>query len=306
MANGQQLTEQCGCSLLYRYGIACRHHLLRAFLDNTPLPKTLLHPRWWLNDSTIAPTNWAPFYPVQGVQQPPQPGQQRHQATAIELSQIRAQLNTEERYRFDSQMEQVYRNMVNIRYQRLALQALPIGQPTPNPRSNYVRRTLHGRANERGLTANEVIDRQERRQAQAVRRAPTVVKTVPRLDIRPGTVQHTNPIFPRSEIPNRVPSPTRNTELEEVDRVPESPMRQTIRSPVPTTPKPPSLALAIRTPERPRHRRNPTPDTPVALPPSTAPPGLGGEDAGGRGKRKKQPTAKVMAERELANQRRRG
>ena len=46
MAKGQNLSETCECEIIYRFGIACRHYLLKAFLDNIPLPKTLLHPRW--------------------------------------------------------------------------------------------------------------------------------------------------------------------------------------------------------------------------------------------------------------------
>jgi hypothetical protein len=127
MAHGHQLSEECVCPILHRFGIACRHYLLRAFLKNSPLPKTLLHPRWWLNGPPIPPTNWAPFYPVQAALPTPQLEQLRHQSQATELSQIRLQLNTEERYRFDNQIEQVHRNLLNIGHQRLALQKILVG-----------------------------------------------------------------------------------------------------------------------------------------------------------------------------------
>jgi hypothetical protein len=297
MAHGQQLPKECVCPILHRFGIACRHHLLRAFLENSPLPKTLLHPRWWLNGPPIPPINWAPFYPVQAAVAMPQLEQLGHQSQATELSQIRLQLNTEERHRFDSQIEQVHQNLLNIGHQRLALQNIPVSRPTPNIRSTYVKRTTHGRTNERGLTANEVLDRQERRQAQAIKRASPPTDTT---------------IVLCSELPPRLPSPARNQELGEVDRVPESPVGQSTvilqRAPRPvnntTEATAGGLPLVIRTPERPRYRHNPTPETHIALPPSTAPPELGGDsNAGGRGKRKKQPTAKAV---ELANKRRRG
>ena len=44
---------ECEYEILYRFEIAYRHHLQRAFLDEIPLLKTLLHLRWWLNSGPI-------------------------------------------------------------------------------------------------------------------------------------------------------------------------------------------------------------------------------------------------------------
>ena len=56
MAAGKDLSTECECEILYRFGIACRHHLLRAFLKEIPLLKTLLHLRWWLGGGPITST----------------------------------------------------------------------------------------------------------------------------------------------------------------------------------------------------------------------------------------------------------
>ena len=38
--------EDCDCELLLRYSLSCKHHLLRACITGTPLPRSLFHPRW--------------------------------------------------------------------------------------------------------------------------------------------------------------------------------------------------------------------------------------------------------------------
>ena len=54
MVNGQGFLHPCDCEILSRFGIAYRHYLLTAFLENLELPKTLLHPRWWLSGPIIS------------------------------------------------------------------------------------------------------------------------------------------------------------------------------------------------------------------------------------------------------------
>ena len=52
----------CNCEVLLRFGISCRHYLRRAYLTGEPIPRSLLHPRWWLNGPQIRFTNWLPKY----------------------------------------------------------------------------------------------------------------------------------------------------------------------------------------------------------------------------------------------------
>ena len=304
MLKGEQLDEVCECPIRLRYGIACRHHLLQAFLDNTPLPKTLLHPRWWLGGPPITATNWKPFYPTRE----PQPQQLLRPSHAVELAHIRQQLVEEERLRFDIQLQAGERqidgimdNLMRIGQQRQQIQEMPIGQPDANPRSIFWKRSVHGKANQRGLIANEILDRQERRERQE---ANAQARQQPFLD----TIEvWSNSIFLRQEVPPRPSVPTQIRRQREVSQVPESPVRlgnlQLRRlttpeparptAPLPTTPQTrfSGLALPTRTPEaitRARPRRSPSPEaSPIQQPPaSTAPPQLG------RGKRPRAKTAK--------------
>ena len=88
----------CECELILRFGIACRHYLKRAFMENIPLPKTLLHPRWWLNGPDIYSTNWRPFYPSVESEPTPSPAI----PLALQISQIRSELAHEEARRYDA------------------------------------------------------------------------------------------------------------------------------------------------------------------------------------------------------------
>ena len=207
MVKGEQLSEICKCPILLRYGIACRHHLLQAFLDNIALPKTLLHPRWWLAGPPITEINWKPFYPLQGPRQEEAP----RANVAAQLAGIRQQLRPEERLRFDTQLQASERqidgimdNLLRIGQQRQQLQEMPIGIPDANPRSVFWKRSVHGRANQRGLIRNEILDRQERQQANAqantqARQQQPILDTI---EVR------SNPIFPRQQVPPRPLIPT--------------------------------------------------------------------------------------------------
>ena len=118
MASGQDLvvTTDCDCEVLLRFGIPCQHHLRRAFLENSPIPKTLLHPRWWLNGPDILSTNWVPFYPItETVPRPfiPTP-------MSLDLAQIRAQLQPEELRRFEAQMSRVEASIEEFQAQQTA------------------------------------------------------------------------------------------------------------------------------------------------------------------------------------------
>ena len=56
--------EDCSCELLLRYSLPCKHYLLEAAQTGQPIPKTLFHPRWWLNGPPIVKTfiPWKPYY----------------------------------------------------------------------------------------------------------------------------------------------------------------------------------------------------------------------------------------------------
>ena len=66
-ANGAIDLKPCECQLLYRFGLPCKNHLLRAAQTSEPLPRTLLHTRWWLHGPPVQLEHWEPSHAQQQV-----------------------------------------------------------------------------------------------------------------------------------------------------------------------------------------------------------------------------------------------
>lgn len=49
-----ELTPCNSCELLLRFGLPCKHYLRQICLNGSPIPRSLLHPRWWLQGAVFA------------------------------------------------------------------------------------------------------------------------------------------------------------------------------------------------------------------------------------------------------------
>ena len=91
--------RQCECSLLLQFGLPCKHHLFHYYLTGQAIPRSLCHPRWWLNGGPIQLASWAPYTeyaPTSSLR--PQP---LFTTAERQLLEIREELNSENQYRFD-------------------------------------------------------------------------------------------------------------------------------------------------------------------------------------------------------------
>jgi hypothetical protein len=53
----------CSCyELLIRFGLPCRHYLALPCQDGAPIPRSLIHPRWWIYGPLIQFNAWIPLY----------------------------------------------------------------------------------------------------------------------------------------------------------------------------------------------------------------------------------------------------
>jgi hypothetical protein len=50
------------CELIMRFGLPCRHFLALPCQDGAPIPRSLVHPRWWINGEPIQIAEWVPSY----------------------------------------------------------------------------------------------------------------------------------------------------------------------------------------------------------------------------------------------------
>ena len=143
--------NNCECEILLQFGLPCLHHLHPYRREGAPIPRSLCHPRWWIPSEHITATDWVPS----GEHTPridlPQPI-----FTSVEqqLLELRESLDSEGREQLDRRRERrqemVNRELLDIATRQLQLQAIPIQQPKPISKHNFMKiRTA------RGLTANE-------------------------------------------------------------------------------------------------------------------------------------------------------
>lgn len=52
------------CELLVRFGLPCRHYLAVPCQDGAPIPRSLIHPRWWIHGPLIQFSKWRPSYRI--------------------------------------------------------------------------------------------------------------------------------------------------------------------------------------------------------------------------------------------------
>lgn len=262
----------CECSILRAFSLPCRHYLVRAWRTNEPLPRSLFHPRWWIRGPSITISEWKPKWEAPEAVisiarfAPTFTAQNQEQ-----IASIRAALRPEELYRFDRQREaleaRLESEVIAIGQQHLALQQLPVGRPDLIPKRTWKKKRPD--ANARGVTANEIGAQRARQQARIEAqnaRFEQAVQQQQALQEWNDTIEVT-----RTTSPQRIPnSPTR--------------LPTTL---VASTPKYAPINLAIRTPERPRPKRDPSPEASPEQPPAL-----------GRGNRKRARTAKLVEARE--------
>lgn len=257
----------CECEILLRWGLPCIHYLYHYYLTGRAIPRSLCHPRWWIEGGPVQVSAWAPF--TEYVPSPYIARQPLFTTAEREVLELREQLNPENRHQFDRQrarrQEMVDKQMLTIGAAHLERQAISIDGPDAQVRRRWAKAKTHGRANARGLTANELAERGQRQQA----REQANVARIAEYDFR-------------QQLINAAALDSQMSTISVAPRPQERPSTPTSSSQSSLT-----LALPIRaspaTPERPRPRRTPTPEAsplPASTrdpPSSTAPPILGRE-----------------------------
>lgn len=275
----------CDCSILRQFGLPCVHYLQPYWYSGQPIPRSLCHPRWWLNGSAITSSFWGPYSDyLPGLRAIPQP---IFSSSERRIMELREELQPEQRDGFDRQrarrQELLDQQTLQLAQGRLQQQrGLPIMAPDPVQRGHFTAQARaranahHTRLDARAPTANELG---QRRQQQEARQQAEQVR------IRVNEERYSQLQLQLPEIED----PFNDTQLTTISVAP-APIRE------PTTPPPQRRTLPIRTPptvERPRPRApseslTPSPLRPaISEPPaSTAPPVLG------RGKRRRAHTSK--------------
>ena len=130
--------------------------LERIYHTGQPIPRLLVHPRYWLQGPAIRHTNWRPRYPGDERITYEDPVRTAAESTALELASIRRQMEPEEGARFDAQLQNEQCKLLEIGKRVVALQTFPIGNPDAVPKRQYQKKKTHGKADARGLTGAEI------------------------------------------------------------------------------------------------------------------------------------------------------
>ena len=173
------------CPLPSRYGLPCRHWMIRSVLEGFPLPLSLVHPRWWLAGSPVRTGGWTMGYYDAAID--PQErwvGGYRNRGRDIIMESVQHVLD-QQSLLSPEQSEQVMRRMVASNNQILTeVQALQVRDqqvppelPPPLPPNLSLQgRKQKGSTRKRALTGAEVSERQQKAMSRAQTRAQAMQK----------------------------------------------------------------------------------------------------------------------------------
>ena len=119
----------CRCELLLRFGLPCKHYLERIYHTGQPIPRRLVHLRYWLQGPAIRSTDWQPQASREEPVAYAEPMRAETESIGQEILDIRRHMGAEETARYDTQLQIEQLKMVEVGRQALALQAIPIGNP---------------------------------------------------------------------------------------------------------------------------------------------------------------------------------
>jgi hypothetical protein len=160
----------CRCQVLLRFGLPCKHVLKRAFDTGEPIPRSLVHPRYWLQGPTTHAREWQPRYAEDARVDYMSEEHWKSSDKTEELARLRDAMKPEERSRYDAQIRRVQDNLISIGKNVLIEQDLPVGIPDPAPKHKGRKVKLHSTSN-RLETGPETAKRLQLAQEKAQRRA---------------------------------------------------------------------------------------------------------------------------------------
>jgi MULE transposase domain len=167
LQTNQELGE-CHCNILQQYSLPCRHYLRLLWNTGAPIPRSFLHPRWWLKGPVTQLGNWVPSS-EQVLARPSSPRQQDVHSVLHDIMGARDQLMGDERARFDEQIFRTGRALQASARDKMALAKLPIQNPDAIEKKQW--RKKKPIENSRAMTGSEIAaadsKRAERERKQA-------------------------------------------------------------------------------------------------------------------------------------------
>jgi hypothetical protein len=192
----------------------CKHHLLHACKAGLPIPRSLFHPRWWLDGPPISKTflPWKPYYSA------PRENyvlQQSNDISSLGRQIIEAQegFTGLARARFEEQLVKTNRALLGYAEQIRDEDLLPTRLPDKIQKPKWAKPIkAHGKASARSLTGPEAAEKEADKaemdaRKQAQEDAVEVVPNSPGCPSTPPSRKRTHTLVGRT--PGKPPTPGR-------------------------------------------------------------------------------------------------
>ena len=174
---GQELpatAESCECEILLRYSLPCRHYLQEIYRNGQPIPRSLVHPRWWVNGPLIQCTGWRPI--ISTITLPISPVRNQVTHSAQLLMDLRDTLQGETKARVDRLMLQATENVIQLAQQAEKESLLPTEMPDKVKKPGWRKQLKsHDKTKRRSMTLVEALEREERRQPSGQPSEPLII-----------------------------------------------------------------------------------------------------------------------------------
>jgi hypothetical protein len=120
--------KECTGSFRKQYLLPCSHDLQRAYNTGLPIPKSLVHPRWWVEGHTPTTAAWEPSY--QAIEPVIATSSEKTMDQELDnLMQTRQLLQGEYQRDFDTVLADVFEQATELGRQRQQQASLPLTLP---------------------------------------------------------------------------------------------------------------------------------------------------------------------------------
>lgn len=210
---GDYSPTNCGCELLIRWGLPCRHFLLLSYLRGSPISKSLFHPRWWINGPPVIDTEWKPTeftqeLPLSPPRPLPAPVTVKNALTnvALQTLNIRDQLQGIAQAEFDQALFRANRGLLNEAQLIQQRHAAPVRPMQAVPKKAFLKpsRGPHGKTTVRSLTGTELAEKEANKEEAAAKAALNKARSVPIEEELGDTIE----VVPGTPPPREDPSPS--------------------------------------------------------------------------------------------------
>lgn len=140
--------KPCHCELLLRWYLPCKHHLFSIVKSGQPIPKSLVHPRWWIKGPAIQFSGWVPANQEgseAGMRQADylSPRGRQHTSVGQHLLVLRDAREDTDRAQLDDEIVRNDERILGLALNAYEGRGIPISNPLAIPKRKWLPRKIH-------------------------------------------------------------------------------------------------------------------------------------------------------------------